>query len=176
MALGFVIADEKGKVVRDGYQQARLAPMVTGVASPLQYNGLIELAPGTYKMRFAAVDGRGRQGSLEHRFEVALTSSGGITLGSLVLAPLTSDRGLRAPARATVAVPFQAYADLRVAKGVAPEAVRVRVEVTDRTTGRGAHSRGRTGAARADAKGGRRPRRACRSSSSRPASTMPHSW
>ena len=135
VALGFVIADEKGKVVRDGYQQARLAPMVTGVAAPLQYNGLIELAPGTYKIRFAAVDGRGRQGSLEHRFEVGLTSSGGITLGSLVLAPLTSDRGLRAPARAAVAVPFQAYADLRVAKGVAPEAVRVRVEVTDRTTG-----------------------------------------
>ena len=104
------------------------------MASPLQYNGLIELAPGTYKIRFAAVDGSGRQGSLEHRFEVGLTSSGGITLGSLVLAPLTSDRGLRAPARAAVAVLFQACADL-VAKGVAPAAVRVRVEVTDRTTG-----------------------------------------
>jgi VWFA-related protein len=135
VALGFVVTDQKGKVVGDGYQQARLGPMVTGVASPLQYNGLIELAPGNYKMRFAAVDGSGRQGSLEHRFEVALTSRGGLTLGSLVLAPLNSDRGLRAPARATVAVPFQAYADLRVAAGVALEAVRVRVEVTDRTTG-----------------------------------------
>ena len=30
VALGFVIADEKGKVVRDGYQQARLGPMVPG--------------------------------------------------------------------------------------------------------------------------------------------------
>ena len=135
VALGFVITDEKGKVVRDGYQRARLGPMMTAVASPLQYNGLIELAPGTYKMRFAAIDSSGRQGSLEHQFQVALTTSGTVTLGSLVLAPLTNDRGLRAPARAIVAVPFQAYADLRVAGRTRPDGVRVRVEVTDRTTG-----------------------------------------
>jgi VWFA-related protein len=135
VALGFVILDEKGKVVRDGFQQAQLAPMVTGVPSPLHYNGLIDLAPGTYKMRFAAIDGSGRHGSLEHRFRAALSSSGGLTLGSLVLAPVGKESGLRAPAEAIVAMPFQAYADLRVANGVPPASVRVRVEISDRASG-----------------------------------------
>jgi tetratricopeptide (TPR) repeat protein len=86
-------------------------------------------------MRFAAVDGGGRHGSLEHRFQVALASTDRVTLGSLVLAPIASGRGLRAPAQAIVAMPFQAYADLRVANGTAPDSVRVRVEITDRASG-----------------------------------------
>ena len=135
VALGFVVLDVKGKVVRDGFQRARLGPMETGVTSPLHYNGLLELSPGTYKMRFAAIDSSGRHGSLEHRFEVALASTGGVTLGSLVLAPLSSDRGLRAPAQPIVAMPFQAYADLRLASGTAPDSIRVRIEITDRTSG-----------------------------------------
>ena len=135
VALGFVVADEKGKVVRDGYQRARLGPMATGVTSPLHYNGLLELPPGTYRMRFAAIDSGGRHGSLEHRFQVELATTGGLTLGSLVLAPLSADRGLRAPAQPIVAMPFQAYADLRLASGTKPDSVRVRVEITDRSSG-----------------------------------------
>ena len=135
VALGFVIVDEKGKLVRDGFQQVKLSPLALGVNSPVHYNGMIELPPGTYKMRFAAVDSSGKQGSLEHRFQVALASSGGVTVGSLVLAPLTSDRGLRAPAQSIVAVPFQAYADVTVASGTTPASVRVRVEIADRATG-----------------------------------------
>jgi hypothetical protein len=54
------------------------------------------------------------------RVAAVLVDVGGVTVGSLVLAPLTSDRGLRAPAQSIVAVPFQAYADVTVASGTTP--------------------------------------------------------
>ena len=172
VALGFVIVDEKGKLVRDGFQQVKLSPLALGVNSPVHYNGMIELPPGTYKMRFAAVDSSGRQGSLEHRFQVALASSGGVTVGSLVLAPLTSDRGLRAPAQAIVAVPFQAYADVTVASGTTPASVRVRVEIADRATGEVLTGADGAGARACRRHAARRLTRACPSNSFLPASTI----
>ena len=44
-------------------------------------------------------------------------------------------------------MPFQAYADLRVAKGIAPESVRVRVEIADRASGEVLTGRRRPGVA-----------------------------
>ncbi len=135
VALGFVVIDERDKVVRDAYKRTRLEPMVSDAVSPLHYSGLIELPPGTYKMRFAAIDGGGRRGSLEHRFQVAPVSHDGVTVGSLVLAPSAGGHGMRAPADPVVTMPFQAYADLRIAEGTAPRSLRVRVEIMDRVSG-----------------------------------------
>jgi VWFA-related protein len=132
VALGFVIADEHGKAVRDGFQNVRLTPLEMGAPSPVQYNSLIDLAPGTYRMRFAAIDATGRQGSLEHKFNVGLATRGNISVGSLVLAPASVERGgLRAPAYARVAGPFEAYAEVR---STAPQ-VRARIEVVDPSSG-----------------------------------------
>jgi tetratricopeptide (TPR) repeat protein len=86
LAVGFVMADATGKPVATSAHQ--LGPEAgSGTPGPIPYLGRAVVDPGEYTLRLAAVDARGRKGSVTHRVGGALTSAGPIAMADLMLAP-----------------------------------------------------------------------------------------
>ncbi len=54
-------------------------------AGELPMMGAMRVAPGRYRLRIAAVDGAGRAGAADYRFDASLTPVGALSLGALVL-------------------------------------------------------------------------------------------
>lgn len=74
--LGYVITNDKGRVVANAMEQV----------SATQYVASVLLEPGAYRLKIAALDAEGRQGSVEHRFSAAVASAGPLRIGDLMLA------------------------------------------------------------------------------------------
>jgi VWFA-related protein len=92
MAVGFALLDDKGKVAGSSFQRVPddAAPRSDG---PVPYLGAAMVEPGHYTLKLAAVDARGRRGSVQHPVRAALTAVGPVEVSDLILAEPASGPG-----------------------------------------------------------------------------------
>ncbi len=136
--VGYVVTDEAGRNVTGGGETRLLEPGegVWGDLS-LRYAGIIDLPPGRYRLKVAAVDESGTSGSVEHQFEARLTEAGPLVIGDLILASATAGK-----LAAGIAVDdtvaggrARAYVQMRPRQDVKGN-LEVTAEVADTPTGR----------------------------------------
>jgi VWFA-related protein len=84
IAVGYTITDRTGKMVDSNGSDLRLAPLVTGVPSSLEYVAGASLTPGDYTLKLAFADGD-RAGSVEHPIHASLLEAGGVKLSELMV-------------------------------------------------------------------------------------------
>jgi VWFA-related protein len=86
LGVGFALVDEKGRVAASSFQ--RVDEEATGGGDgPVAYLGSAAVDPGRYTLKLAAVDARGRRGSVEHPVKAALTTLGPLEVSDLLVAP-----------------------------------------------------------------------------------------
>ena len=86
LAVGFALVDDKGKVAASSYQ--RVGDDVAATPDgPVRYLGSTSVDPGRYVLKLAAIDARGRRGSVEHPVRATLTTIGPFEVSDLVVAP-----------------------------------------------------------------------------------------
>ncbi len=90
-ALGYVLLDEKGRVVTTAGSRRTLTPTTTGPNQVLQYDTSLAVAPGTYLLRFGVVDGGGRRGTLVRRVELPALVPTSIQTSDLIVGNLPAD-------------------------------------------------------------------------------------
>jgi VWFA-related protein len=96
VTLGYTISDASGRVVETQASDARLAPVMNGVPSPLQFSAGTSLPPGDYSLKLAVVDGD-RIGTIEHPIRAALTDAGPVQFSDLMVGGPSSDVALLQP-------------------------------------------------------------------------------
>lgn len=82
VSVGYALVDSKGRMVASAVQRGQ-RPATPGGAAPFMGSLLVE--PGLYTLKFAALDGRGRRGSVDHPVRALLASAEGIDLGDVML-------------------------------------------------------------------------------------------
>jgi len=110
--LGFVLIDEAGVIAATAAHESRAG----------QYAFSAVVPEGRYTLRAAAIDGMGRQGSVERSFLARLGSTSGLRVGDLMLAPVPATPAAplspivdRATGDAVVAyLEFQTTSDVRL--------------------------------------------------------------
>jgi VWFA-related protein len=83
LMVGFVVFDSQGRAVTNGRERKIFT---LGTARTAQYDAAITIEPGTYTVRFAAIDLAGNRGSLEHAVKVFQMSTENVAVGDLMLA------------------------------------------------------------------------------------------
>lgn len=81
VAVAFVLRDRSGRVSAGGFDTLPDAAS----AGPALFVGAAAVPPGAYLLKLAALDSRGRRGSVEHPLQAALTEAGEFTLSDLIL-------------------------------------------------------------------------------------------
>jgi VWFA-related protein len=89
-SVAYVLARPDGRAVTSRAFEG-LAPRDGWV--PLVAEAVVD--PGSYTLRVAAVDARGRRGSVEHQVKAAPVSAGGLEISDLVLAPAGAGESVR---------------------------------------------------------------------------------
>jgi VWFA-related protein len=84
VSIGFMLFDAAGKLVDSQAIDRRLAPIVNGVPSPLQFTGGASVPPGDYILKLAAAEGD-KVGSVEHAVHAALASGGPVSVSDLTV-------------------------------------------------------------------------------------------
>jgi hypothetical protein len=85
-AVGFLVTNDRGDV------QASSLDTSPSAATP--YVGAALVDPGTFNLKLAVVDERGRRGSVEHRFDARLRAGGPFRFSDVVLADGTVGKDL----------------------------------------------------------------------------------
>lgn len=70
-ALGYVLADSRGRPVTSAGSRRPLSSAASGPNQTLQYDTVLSVVPGSYSLRFGVVDKDGRRGTVVHRLELA---------------------------------------------------------------------------------------------------------
>jgi VWFA-related protein len=78
--VAFMVVDRDGKVV-----MSRAAPPERRTSRDHRFQVALQLDPGPYTLKVAAVDAAGRRGSVEHRFDAKVSSAGPVVMGDLAL-------------------------------------------------------------------------------------------
>jgi VWFA-related protein len=136
-AIGFTIADAKGKVISTGFREATMAPIRPGQPGPIETTSVADVEPGSYTLKLAVVDSRGRRGSVEHPFTAGLTRVGSFDLADFLLTPAaTKDQSaVRIVADPTIdGQAFDGYLELYGSIDMA-RPPRVAIEIADSDTG-----------------------------------------
>ena len=87
-ALGYVLSDDKGRVITSAGSRRQLAPTASGPNQVLQYDTSLAIEPGSYQLRFGVVDGSGRRGTLVRRVELPAVTSAEIQTSDLIVGNL----------------------------------------------------------------------------------------
>jgi VWFA-related protein len=120
--IGFVVTDEGGTIVANGAGQAEEGRYVLPVS----------LRPGRYRVKAGAVNGTGREGSVEHRFDVLLDGGESVRVSDFLLADGTPSAEARL--RPSVLHPLgdrvEAYLEIYAPSGWRPRAGAVVFDVT----------------------------------------------
>ena len=88
---GYVLTDEKGRVITSAGSRRNLAPAATGSNKALQYDTSLAVAPGTYLLRFGAVNGDGRRGTVVRRIELPALAPSAIQTSDLIVGNLPAE-------------------------------------------------------------------------------------
>ncbi len=128
LSVGFVLIDGQGRIAANVVQRAE-----AGSRSPVPYVGSATVEPGLYSLKLAALDRRGRRGSVTHPVKAAMHSIGGLELSDLMLAPPTTaaEQKLRPGVDLTLFGPLLAYTEF-FGK---PERVEIRFETAESENG-----------------------------------------
>jgi VWFA-related protein len=127
VSLGYVILDQNGQEVEGRRLDSRLAPVMNGVPSAVQFVASASLAPGDYTLKLAAADGE-RSGNVEHRVHARLSENGAVKLSELMAGGPTSVRELLSPTIGYT-VTFGSVHGYLEAYGDQAEAVTVKYEI-----------------------------------------------
>jgi VWFA-related protein len=96
VTIGYTISDEKGRIIESQAADARLAPVMNGVPSALQFSAGASVPPGEYSLKLAVVDGD-RVGTIEHPIRAALTNAGPVQFSDLMVGGPAADVALLQP-------------------------------------------------------------------------------
>jgi VWFA-related protein len=69
-ALGYILADSRGRAVTTAGSRRTLSPAASGPNQLLQYDTSLTVDPGSYSLRFGVIDKDGRRGTVVHRVEL----------------------------------------------------------------------------------------------------------
>jgi VWFA-related protein len=87
LMLAYVLFNGQGRAVADG-RERKIFTLRGGQS--IEYNWAMTAEPGTYTLRFAAIDDNGHRGSLEHDVRVWQLSGAAVAVGDLMLGRLQS--------------------------------------------------------------------------------------
>lgn len=90
-ALGYVLSDEKGRVITSAGSRRNISPVSSGPNQVLQYDTSLAVAPGNYQLRFGVVDGAGRRGTLVRRVELPALLPSEIQTSDLIVGNLPAE-------------------------------------------------------------------------------------
>jgi VWFA-related protein len=93
LSVGFALLDEKGKIAASSLQDASDETATSTPAGAVPFVASVPVEPGVYLLKLAAVDSRGRRGSVQHRVTAALTTVGPVSVGDLMLGPPATKPG-----------------------------------------------------------------------------------
>jgi len=138
ITIGYSLIDQDGKVTGSGTQHPTLTP-VDGLNGPLlEYASMFSVDPGTYTLKLAAIDGKGRRGSLEHTVHAWQMRGVPFAVGDLMLAdtPTTAGDLIHPPVEARLATGLlAAYLELYSDQPEMFDATQVKIEVAATDTG-----------------------------------------
>ncbi len=84
VSIGYMLLDRAGRLVDSQSVDARIAPIMNGVPSPLQYTAGANVPPGDYTLKLAVAEGD-KAGSVEHPIHAALREAGGVSVSELMV-------------------------------------------------------------------------------------------
>ena len=138
MGVGIVLIDGDGKTVASSLQQATLASGDGARGPVLEHLAAMTVDPGTYTLKLAAIDGRGRRGSIEHPVNAWQMSGVPFAVSDLVVAdmPPKAADGLRPTVEARLITgQLAAYMELYSNQPNYFGTVQARVEVAKDSSG-----------------------------------------
>lgn len=89
--LGYVLTNDAGRVLTSAGSQRTLSPAASGRNQTLQYDTSLNVAPGTYALRFAVVDKDGRRGTVVHRVELPKFDKDEVPTSDLIVGNLPAE-------------------------------------------------------------------------------------
>ena len=127
VSLAYMITDATGRLVDSRATDARLAPLVRGVPSALEYTSGASLAPGDYTLKLAAADGD-RVGTVEHVIHASVIEAGTVRLSDLMVGDPADRSDLLQPSVGAIVSYGRVHGYLE-AYGTALESLKVRYEL-----------------------------------------------
>ena len=89
--LGYVLTNERGRVVTSAGSRRTLSPEVSGPNQVLRYDTALSVEPGTYALRVAAVAEDGRRGAVVYRVELPTLAAGALATSDLIVGNLPAE-------------------------------------------------------------------------------------
>ena len=123
---GFEVTDANGDGVLDNFEQQPTT--ITRANGRRLYLGALPLDPGTYTLKFAAIDKSGRRGSIERRFAVSDAATDTIRVSDVIFGDSSS--GAFVPI-ATIGAEFGAAIDVMLPSTPSPTSPRVLLSLID---------------------------------------------
>lgn len=93
LSVAFLLRDPSGRAVSAGVETVPDAPRPS--RGPAAFVGAAAVLPGRYRLRLAALDARGLQGSVDHAVNAGLTQAGEVQLSDLILSDASRGATLR---------------------------------------------------------------------------------
>ncbi len=120
----------EGRIAADSMDRATVTPP-DSLTPPARVGAAI-VEPGAYRLKYAAIDGTGRRGTVDLRFDARLTPAGPLTLSDLVLG--RAENGAFRPAMTPLETSstVTGYLEIYAPAQDAPEDVTVQLSVVDR--------------------------------------------
>jgi VWFA-related protein len=88
-AVGYVVMDDRNTVVASAGR--RLPLTAAGANQPLRFDTALGIDPGTYSIRFGAVDPEGRRGTVIHRVELGDLTASDLATSDLIVGRVPAD-------------------------------------------------------------------------------------
>jgi VWFA-related protein len=136
--IGYVVYDASGKVTGHAAEAKTLQPVGPAEDASLSFMEAMTVAPGDYLLKFAAIDAKGRVGSVFHNIDARLAATGGVSTSDLLLVDPSrrADTGVLLPIADGRVVGLSIGAYLEVYGETARSQPAVSVEIADRPNGK----------------------------------------
>lgn len=136
--IGYVLYDAAGRVTGHAVEPKALQPVGPGEDAALSFMEAMTVAPGEYIVKFAAMDARGRIGSVFHNIDARLNAAGGLRTSDLLLVDPSRRAGTGAllPIADGRVVGLSLGAYLEVYAAEARQKPSIAVEISDRPNGK----------------------------------------
>ena len=90
-ALGYILADSRGRAVTTAGSRRPLSPAASGPNQTLHYDTSVLVDPGSYSLRFGVIDKDGRRGTVVHRVELPKFDSVDVPTSDLIVGNLPAE-------------------------------------------------------------------------------------
>ena len=136
--IGYVLYDATGRVTGHAVEAKELQPVGPAEEASLSFMEAMTVQPGDYIVKFAAMDAKGRIGSVFHNIDARLTAAGGVSTSDLLLVDPArrADTGVMLPIADGRVVGLSLGAYLEVYGDAARPRLGVAVEIADRPNGK----------------------------------------